>query len=210
MSADEPQRKSDQLAPDAGLEELRNAAQDCRDCPIGKHATQVVFGEGVLAARLMLVGEQPGDREDIQGHPFVGPSGHLLDRALEQLGWARESIFLTNAVKHFKFQLRGKRRMHKSPAQREIEICAQWLDRELALLRPEAAVALGATAARALTGHPVAVMRERGNWLETPDGLPVLVTLHPSALLRGPSAEREQAFERWLDDLKKASAYVEK
>lgn len=193
---------------DAGLDELSQGAQRCRDCPIGEHATQAVFGEGPVTASLMLVGEQPGDREDLQGRPFVGPAGRLLDRALESLAWPRESLYLTNAVKHFKFVPRGKRRMHKTPAQREIDICLQWLDRELSLVRPEAAVALGATAARALTGRPVGIMRERGEWIVRPDGLKVLITLHPSALLRGPPQERDAAFAKWLADLEHATRYV--
>ena len=201
-------RESDRLPPDADMDQLREGAQRCRDCPIGKNATQAVFGEGPTTARLMLVGEQPGDREDLAGHPFVGPAGHLLDEAMQALDWPRDSLYLTNAVKHFKFELRGKRRLHKSPAQQEIDACLQWLDRELELVRPKAIVALGATAARALMGRPVGVMRERGNWIVRDDGLRVLVTLHPSALLRGPPRERAAAFEKWLEDLRHASRYV--
>ncbi len=200
--------ESDRLPPDADMDQLREGAQRCRDCPIGKNATQAVFGEGPTTARLMLVGEQPGDREDLAGHPFVGPAGHLLDEAMQALDWPRDSLYLTNAVKHFKFELRGKRRLHKSPAQQEIDACLQWLDRELELVRPKAIVALGATAARALMGRPVGVMRERGNWIVRDDGLRVLVTLHPSALLRGPPRERAAAFEKWLEDLRHASRYV--
>ena len=201
-------RESDRLPPDADIDQLREGAQRCRDCPIGKNATQAVFGEGPTTARLMLVGEQPGDREDLAGHPFVGPAGHLLDKAMQALDWPRDSLYLTNAVKHFKFELRGKRRLHKSPAQQEIDACLQWLNRELELVRPKAIVALGATAARALMGRPVGVMRERGNWIVRDDGLRVLVTLHPSALLRGPPRERAVAFEKWLEDLRHASRYV--
>jgi DNA polymerase len=208
MPTNMPVRESDRIPPKAGIDDLRHGAQRCRDCPIGEHATQAVFGEGPATAKLMLVGEQPGDQEDIQGHPFVGPSGHLLDRALKQLGWARDSIYVTNAVKHFKFEPRGKRRIHKTPAQQEIEICMQWLDRELELVQPEAVVALGATAARALAGPTVSVMRQRGQWIVRPDGLRILVTLHPSALLRGPPAEREAAFAKWLDDLRHASCHI--
>lgn len=205
-----PKRASDRLPPDAGIAQLREGAQLCRDCPIGQHATQAVFGEGPATARLMLVGEQPGDREDLAGHPFVGPSGHLLDKVMQELGWPRGAIYVTNAVKHFKFELRGKRRMHKSPVQQEIEACLQWLDRELDVVRPAAVVALGAIAARALVDRPIGVMRERGNWIKRTDGLRVLITLHPSALLRGPPQEREAAFAKWLDDLRHASRYVGK
>lgn len=190
------------------LTSLAKAADRCRDCPLGEHATQVVFGEGALRPPLMLVGEQPGDQEDLAGHPFVGPAGRLLDRALEELGWPREALFLTNAVKHFKFELRGTRRIHKSPGQREVLACQQWLEREIALVRPQAFVALGATAARALVGRAVPVMSERGQWLTGPDDLPVLVTLHPSALLRGDPAERDTAWRAWLDDLALAGRYL--
>lgn len=208
MSSTAPTRESDRLPADADIDQLREGAQRCRDCPIGKLATQAVFGEGPPTAKLMLVGEQPGDREDLAGHPFVGPSGHLLDKAMQELGWPRDSLYLTNAVKHFKFEPRGKRRIHKSPAQQEIDACLQWLDRELELVQPRAIVALGATAARALAGRPVGVMRERGNWIMRADGLRVLVTLHPSALLRGPPQERHSAFTKWLEDLRHASRYV--
>ncbi len=183
---------------------LRDATERCRECPIGAMATQAVPGEGPLQARLMLVGEQPGDQEDLRGRPFVGPAGQLLDRALAQLGWPRDAVYLTNAVKHFKFELRGKRRIHKTPAQHEAAACLHWLESELALVRPGAVIALGATAARALLGRPVAVMSERGQWFTRVDGLRVLVTLHPSALLRMDASDREQAFADWLADLRQA------
>lgn len=189
----------------ADLGELRAAAHACRACPIGAHATQAVCGEGPLAPRHMLVGEQPGDQEDLAGRPFVGPAGQLLERAMAQLGWARDGVYLANAVKHFKYELRGKRRIHKTPGQREAEACAHWLDAEIALVRPQSLVALGATAARALLGRPVAVQAERGAWLrERADGRPVFVTLHPSALLRLPDAEREAAQARWREELARA------
>jgi DNA polymerase len=191
------------------LDALKEATDACRECPIGFNATQSVVGEGPIPARLMLVGEQPGDQEDLQGRPFVGPAGRLLDRALDKLGWPRESLYLTNAVKHFKFELRGKRRMHKTPAQREVQACLHWLEDEIAMVQPQAIVALGATATRALLRQPVSVMGTRGRWLKRPtDGRPVLVTLHPSALLRVLPAEREAAFAAWLDDLAKAGKYV--
>lgn len=187
---------------DPGLAALRAATGRCRECPIGAHATQSVVGEGPRGARLMLVGEQPGEQEDLQGRPFVGPAGRLLDRALAQLGWPRESVFVSNAVKHFKFELRGKRRIHKTPAQREAAACLHWLEDEIALVQPEALVALGATAARSLLGRAVPVLRERGHWLRREaDGRPVLVTLHPSALLRVLAPDREPAYAAWLADL---------
>ncbi len=185
------------------LRELQERLRGCRECPLGDIGTQTVGGEG--RGPLMLVGEAPGDHEDIQGRPFVGPAGRLLDSALERLGWPRETVYLTNAVKHFKFEMRGKRRIHKTPAQREIAACHHWLDEEIALLRPKAIVALGATAAASLLDRKVAVMRERGNWLVRGDGRPVLVTLQPSALLRLRGVEREEAIERWLEDLRRGT-----
>ena len=214
QTASEPARRrpalSSALAIDArpivvyapgSLAELRSATERCRECPIGAHATQAVNGEGNEHARLMLIGEQPGDREDLRGRPFVGPAGQLLDRALEQLGWPRDRLYLTNAVKHFKFELRGKRRIHKTPAQQEAAACRHWLESEITIVKPDAAIALGATAARALLGRAVPVMKERGQWSTRDDGLRVLVTLHPSALLRIEPAEQESAFKHWLADL---------
>ena len=191
--------------------QLRRLAASCRECPLGARATQTVWGEGPVNAALMLVGEQPGDQEDIQGRPFVGPAGQLLDRALRELRWDRSIAYVTNAVKHFKWvpAPRGKRRMHKTPAQREADACEHWLDSEIALVQPKAIVALGATAARQLVGWSVPVLRERGHWLRRTDGLPVLITLHPSALLRIDPAAREAAYEAWLKDLGLASRYAQ-
>lgn len=194
--------------PERALEALHQATDRCRECPIGEHATQSVFGEGPVGATVMVVGEQPGDQEDLQGRPFVGPAGRLLDKAVEDLGWSRDRLYVTNAVKHFKFELRGKRRMHKTPAQREVAACLHWLESEIAQVRPQALIALGATASRALLGRPVAVMRERGHWHTDARGLPVLVTLHPSALLRGDPEQRESAYEQWLKDLAVANEYL--
>ncbi len=190
------------------LEELKKATMRCRECPIGEFATQSVNGEGRLHAALMFVGEQPGDQEDLQGHPFVGPAGRLLDQALEEIGIPRDIVFVSNAVKHFKFELRGKRRIHKSPTQREAAACLHWLEDEIALVQPKALVALGATAARSLMGRAVAVTAERGKWLQRADGRKVLVTLHPSALLRMPPEEREAAFKAFVADLRKAKAVL--
>jgi len=189
---------------------LREAASHCRECPLGAPATQTVWGEGPLPARLMLVGEQPGDREDLAGHPFVGPAGHLLDRAIAALGWQREMLYVTNAVKHFSFELRGKRRIHKTPAQREILACLHWLESEIEAVAPSAIVALGRVAASAVLGRPIQVMSERGRWLRRHDGIGVLITLHPSALLRGDPAEREAAYEAWIADLSAATPRVVK
>ena len=193
--------------PDPGirtLAQLKAATMACRECPIGEFATQSVIGEGALKPRLMLVGEQPGDQEDVQGHPFIGPAGKLLARALEAAGIPREQTFVSNAVKHFKFELRGKRRIHKSPGVREIAACHHWLDDEIALVQPAALVALGATAARSLLGGAVPVTANRGQWLPGPGGLEVLVTLHPSALLRVDAEQREPAFQAFVEDLRQA------
>jgi DNA polymerase len=190
--------------PIKSLAQLKAATMACRECPIGAFATQSVIGEGRLKARLMLVGEQPGDQEDLQGHPFVGPAGKLLARALEAAGIPREQAFVSNAVKHFKFELRGKRRIHKSPTQREIAACHHWLDDEIRLVKPAALVALGASAARSLLGRAVPVTAHRGQWLPRPEGLQVLVTLHPSALLRVDPEQREAAFEAFVADLRQA------
>jgi len=192
------------------LESLREAASGCRECPLGFPATQTVWGEGPVRAPLMLVGEQPGDQEDLRGRPFVGPAGQLLDRALKELGWSREALYLTNAVKHFKFEMRGKRRMHKTPAQREAAACLHWLESEIEHVKPLAIVALGATAARQVMGRPVPVMANRGQWLQRDDGLRVLITLHPSALLRVFDQDRAAAYEAWIADLRQATQLVGK
>ena len=201
-----------QLAPVAAvgplpsMDETRAAASRCNDCPLHADATQVVFGEGPLQPALMFVGEQPGDHEDLRGRPFVGPAGQLFDRALTELGMSRGDHYVTNAVKHFKHELRGTRRIHKTPAQEEAAACLQWLEREIALVQPRAIVALGATAARSVLNRSVAVLRERGQWLRRDDGLPVLVTLHPAALLRMHAPERDAAYADWLADLRHADA----
>ncbi len=189
------------------LKDVGQAADRCRRCPLGAHATQAVPGAGPSDARLMIVGEQPGDQEDLRGQPFVGPAGRLLDRAFARLRWARETLYLTNAVKHFKYELRGPRRLHKTPAQQEAAACLQWLEAEIALLKPAAVVALGATAARSLLGRAVSVTSERG-WHRRADGLPVLVTLHPAALLHmeDPVAAAA-AFEQWVADLALAAPH---
>ena len=190
------------------LSALREALHRCRECPLGAQATRAVPGEGPKRAKLMFVGEQPGDQEDLQGRPFVGPAGQLFDRALAELGIDRRDAYVTNAVKHFKFELRGKRRIHKTPAQEEAAACLHWLETEIALVDPAALVALGATAARQLMGRGVAVTRERGQWLRRADGRRVLITLHPSALLRMEPEDKAAAWTAWLADLKKAAAML--
>lgn len=197
-------RPSPASPPATSLDLLRQQAARCRDCPLWEPATQTVFGEGAVRARLMFVGEQPGDQEDVRGRPFVGPAGKLLDRALAEVGLDRDALYVTNAVKHFKYELRGTRRIHKTPTQREAAACLHWLESEIDSVAPQALVALGATAARSLLGRAVSVTAERGQWLTRSDGRPVLVTLHPSALLRLPPDERDGAYARWVDDLRLA------
>jgi DNA polymerase len=186
-----------------GLKELREQARKCQDCPLWANATQTVFGAGDPHARVMLVGEQPGDEEDKKGLPFVGPAGRLLDRALEAAGVEREHIYITNAVKHFKWERRGKRRLHKTPAQREIDACHQWLEGEISAIEPEVIVALGATAAKALIGPQFKVSTQRGRVLASPLAPRVFATFHPSALLRlRDEEEKEAAFRQLVKDLK--------
>lgn len=190
------------VAPETGsLQDVRKAAQDCQACPLWEHATQTVFGEGPAHARIMLVGEQPGDQEDRKGHPFVGPAGQLLDRALAEAGIDREQVYVTNAVKHFKWELRGKRRLHKKPGDAEIAACHQWLERELELVTPDLIVAMGATAARALLGRTVQIEASRGKVMPFHGGLQILITVHPSYLLRVPDAFRADAYARFVQDL---------
>ena len=193
------------------LKELREEARSCQDCPLWANATQTVFGAGDLHARVMLVGEQPGDEEDKKGLPFVGPAGRLLDRALEAAGVERAHLYVTNAVKHFKWQLRGKRRLHKTPAQREIDACHQWLEGEIQAVRPHVIVALGATAAKALIGPQFKVSVDRGRFVDSPLARHVFATFHPSALLRLREAEeKEAALEQLVKDLKLINKALER
>ena len=193
------------------LDELRTDARRCRDCPLWANATQTVFGAGDPHARVMLVGEQPGDEEDRKGLPFVGPAGRLLDRALEAAGVDREHLYVTNAVKHFKFELRGKRRIHKTPAQREIDACQQWFEREVAAVKPQVIACLGATAAKAVIGRDFKVSVMRGRFVESSYAPAVFATFHPSALLRLQDAEeRERAFSQLVKDLKLISKALER
>jgi len=182
---------------------LREAEAECTRCPLYKYATQVVPGEGPARAKLMFVGEQPGDQEDRQGRPFVGPAGRVLDKAIEDAGLARETIFVTNAVKHFKFEQRGKRRLHKRPNAYEIERCRWWNDYEKAIVKPRIVVALGATAARSLMGKVITISKVRGEVLTAPDGSEVVVTIHPSWLLRmDDDARKEAEYKRFVADLR--------
>jgi uracil-DNA glycosylase family protein len=185
------------------LRKLREAEAQCTRCPLYRHATQVVPGEGPSSARLMLVGEQPGNDEDLAGKPFVGPAGRVLDRALADAGLDRGKVFVTNAVKHFKFELRGKRRLHKRPNAYEIERCRWWNDLERAIVKPELVVALGATAARSLLDRNVSITSVRGKILQAGDGTRLAVTVHPSYLLRIIEREdKEQEYRRFVADLR--------
>jgi len=191
------------------LPQLREAAAGCRGCPLYKPATQTVFGEGAKGAQIVFVGEQPGDQEDLAGKPFVGPSGQLLDGALEKVGIDRSTTYVTNAVKHFKFEPRGKRRIHSKPNAREIQACKPWLVAEMQVIKPPIVVALGATAAQALMGNAFRVTKERGVPRETQWARFTLATYHPSALLRMPDeAAREQAYADFLSDLKKVAKHL--
>jgi len=189
------------------LRQLADNEARCTRCPLYRDATQAVPGEGPSRATFMLVGEQPGDKEDIAGKPFVGPAGRVLDRALQDAGIAREETFITNAVKHFKHEMRGKRRLHKRPNNYEIERCKIWLDVERSLVKPSTVVALGATAARSLTGRTLTIGRVRGQKLKLADGTRLVVTIHPSALLRiEDDKERHAAYRTFVADLKAAAA----
>ncbi len=193
------------------LRELAKAENECTRCPLYKDATQAVPGGGRKGAHLMLVGEQPGDKEDLSGKPFVGPAGRVLDQALEDAGIPRAEVFVTNAVKHFKHEMRGKRRLHKRPNAYEIERCKIWLDLERAIVKPVAIVALGATAARSLLGRSVTITGVRGRLLHLPDGTAALVTIHPSFLLRiKDEADKKREYNNFVADLRQAARILAK
>lgn len=210
--------RPERVAPEAGatdLESLRASVQRCRDCPLWRDATQAVFGAGPKRAKILFVGEQPGDQEDLAGEPFVGPAGRMLVRALDDAGIDRRLTYVTNAVKHFKFEPRGKRRIHKKPNEMEIAACNQWLQRELRAVKPDLVVALGATGARAVFGKATAIEKNRGHIIKDIETAgvhisDVLVTVHPSFLLRVPDADKRSAYERFVEDLKLARAYAAK
>jgi uracil-DNA glycosylase family protein len=189
----------------SSLVEMREASRECTACHLFQRATQTVFGEGPKSAPIMLVGEQPGDYEDVAGKPFVGPAGKIMDQALEEAGIDRKAVYVTNAVKHFKWEPRGKRRIHKKPNSREIAACRPWLEAELRLVKPKLLVCLGATAAQAIFGPSFRVTRERGKVLSSKFAPRVLATVHPSSLLRQPDEEsREREYERFVIDLRAA------
>jgi uracil-DNA glycosylase family protein len=205
-----PPKDAAELIPDRPtLARVRAAAKNCTACDLYKRGTQTVFGEGAPEAKLMFVGEQPGDAEDLSGHPFVGPAGKLLDRALAEAGIDRAQVYVTNVVKHFKWEPRGKRRIHKKPNAGEVAACRPWLDTEIALVKPRGIVCLGATAAQALLGKQFKVTAHRGEFIKSPLAPIVLATVHPSSLLRAPDEEtRHRETNRFVDDLRKVRRAV--
>ena len=195
----------------SSLKILREEANRCRACHLWKNATQTVFGEGPQHAQIMLVGEQPGDKEDIAGKPFVGPAGQILDRALEEAGIDRKKVYVTNAVKHFKFVPRGKIRLHQKPNTSEIRACRQWYERELASIKPALVLAMGATAAQCVFGKTTPINKNRGRAIDFDEGIKAMVTVHPSYLLRLPDADaKAREYQRFVDDLKIAADLLRK
>ena len=188
------------------LKSLREAAAGCKACPLWQSGTQTVFGEGAARADVVFVGEQPGDREDLEGRPFVGPAGQLLDRALEEAGIDRDQVYVTNVVKHFKWQARGKRRIHQKPNWREIAACRPWLDAEVGVLKPRVLVCLGATAAQALLGRDFRVSRQRGEPVDSPLAETAIATVHPSSILR--ADDRELQFQEFVRDLETVAELI--
>jgi DNA polymerase len=206
MSADEKEYWRPAPAPKtSSWSELREAARDCTACHLYKRATQTVFGEGPKHAPIMLIGEQPGDYEDVAGKPFVGPAGKIMDRALEEAGIERQDVYVTNAVKHFKWEARGKRRIHKKPNSREIAACRPWLEAELNVVKPKLVVCLGATAAQTVFGPAFRVTKDRGKVLSSKLAPKVLATVHPSSLLRQPDEQsRKREYNHFVRDLRAA------
>jgi DNA polymerase len=196
------------IPPEPTPSNLRAAVQECRACDLYEGATQGVMGEGSSKARLMLVGEQPGDREDIQGHPFVGPAGGVLDRGLRQAGISPDEAYITNAVKHFRYKARGKRRIHQKPDRWQVTACFPWLEAELHMVHPEALVCLGATAAQALLGSHVRIGRDRGRPIESDLAELVTITTHPSAILRAEDENREEAMREFVADLRSVAQWL--
>jgi DNA polymerase len=191
------------------LKSLRTAAHECRGCDLYKHATQVVFGAGPRRAQLMLLGETPGDEEDKQGKPFVGPAGRLLDSALDEAGLSRDEVYVTNAVKHFRWEPRGKRRLHKKPSARQIEACKPWLHAEILVVKPPMIVCLGATAAQVMLGRNFRVTKHRGQFFKSEQAGWLMATYHPSAILRAPDKQdRDRMRDEFVEDLREAVAHL--
>jgi uracil-DNA glycosylase family protein len=187
---------------------LRDAIHGCRACDLYEGATQAVLGEGAKHAEVMMVGEQPGDREDVEGHPFVGPAGRVLDQGLERAGIARDDVYITNVVKHFRYQLRGERRIHQKPDRWHVGACLPWLEAELVLVKPEVLVCLGATAAQALLGSQVRIGRDRGRPMESELAEYVTITTHPSAILRADDEDRDEAMAAFVADLENVATWL--
>jgi uracil-DNA glycosylase len=187
---------------------LHSSVAECRACDLWEGATQAVMGEGARDAGLMLVGEQPGDREDIEGHPFVGPAGRVLDQGLERAGIGRDEVYITNVVKHFRYKLRGKRRIHQKPDRWQVTACVPWLEAELEVVKPEALVCLGATAAQALLGSHIRIGRDRGRPIESELAELVTLTTHPSAILRADEQDRDEAMDMFVADLEEVAKWL--
>jgi uracil-DNA glycosylase len=198
------------IPPHPTLEKLRASARDCKACDLWLRGTQTVFGEGARHAKVMFVGEQPGDKEDLEGKPFVGPAGVLLDKALIEAGIDRKQTYVTNAVKHFKWEPRGKRRIHKKPNSLEISACRAWLDAEIAVVRPQVVVCLGATAAQSLLGRGFRVTQQRGQLLPFREGVTIAATVHPSSILRAPDGEaRHREMQLLIADLRVVAKFLQ-
>ena len=198
------------IPPHPTLEKLRASARDCKACDLWLRGTQTVFGEGARHAKVMFVGEQPGDKEDLEGKPFVGPAGVLLDKALVEAGIDRKLTYVTNAVKHFKWEPRGKRRIHKKPNSIEIKACRAWLDAEIDVVKPQIIVCLGATAAQSWLGRTFRVTQQRGKLLPFRKGMTITATVHPSSILRAPDEEsRQREMQLFIDDLRVISKFIE-
>jgi DNA polymerase len=205
----EPGTAAPLIPPQPTIKKLQEVARDCRACPLWKTGTQTVFGEGSRHAKVIFVGEQPGNDEDLAGKPFVGPAGKLLDKALVEAGIRRDEVYVTNTVKHFKWEPKGKRRIHKKPSGREIAACRPWLEAELGVLQPKVLVCLGATAAQALLGKEFRVSQQRGQFVESPLAEHVVATVHPSSILRAPDDEtRHSEMARFIEDLKKVAKVI--
>jgi uracil-DNA glycosylase len=203
MAARQPTSAAEFLPPKRTLESLRAAARSCKGCDLYKNATQTVFGEGPKDASVMLVGEQPGDMEDRQGHPFVGPAGRLLDKALAEARIPRDEVYITNAVKHFRWIQRGKRRLHQKPSIRQVSACKPWLDAEIQVIQPKVVVCLGATAAQSMAGRIVKITRERGKFFDSDNGAAVFITIHPSSIYRlREREEQEKEYRRFVTEMK--------
>ena len=212
MSKENSQGSAEEFFPERkSLKAFRDAAADCQACDLWERGTQTVFGEGARGAEVLLVGEQPGNEEDLAGKPFVGPAGRLLDDALLEAGIDRAKTYVTNVVKHFKWEPRGKRRIHKKPNAREVAACRPWLEAEISLLKPKVIVCLGATAAQALLGSQFRVTKQRGQFIESKLAPYIMATVHPSSILRAPDDEtRRDERRRFVDDLKRIARVISK